>query len=237
MSFRAPQCAPTLRRCSIVEQLFLLLRRDDGKAEQPLAQSPTYGLSGAVLADLLLGGHIEIRDGKKPRVYVTTQGSAGHPVLDAAVERLRQKDGKKLSSLVTDGKLNPGENVAHSLANARVIRIEPKRALGLISARYPVLDPGPERELRERLRAVIAGATPDAHEAILLSLLLGMDLAQYVLKEEKGSLENKELKRRIEEVSDGGEIGAAVAKAIEEVRAAVMAAAITAATVGAASSS
>lgn len=218
----------------VVEQLFLLLRRDDGKAESAFA-SNSYGLRGAVLTDLLLGGHISLDDGKDPRVSVRTADPVGHPVLDAALERVREREGKKVSSLVTDGKLDPEENVAHSLARAEVITIEPKRALGLISARYPVVDPRPEQELRERLRAVLAGASAQPHEAALLSLLKGMDLAGRVLKDEKGDLSGKELKRRIDEVSTDAVIGKAVARAIEAVNAAVMTAAFIATSAGAAS--
>ena len=218
----------------MVEHLFLLLRRDDGKAESVLGWN-TYGLCGAVLTDLLLAGHIAVDDRKDPRVSVTTADPVGHPVLDAALERVRQREGKKLSSLVTDGRLDPEENVAQSLARAGVITIEPKRALGLISARYPVIDPGPERRLRERLRAVLAGADAQPHEAALLSFLKSMDLAGQVLKDEKGDLSRKELSRRIDEVSAEEVIGKAVAKAIEAVNAAVMVAVFTA-TLGAASS-
>ncbi|MFN2319206.1 MAG: hypothetical protein ABR500_05940 [Dermatophilaceae bacterium] len=45
------------------------------------------------------------------------------------------------------------------LARQRRGAIEPKRALGLVPARYPVRDPRPEQALRERLQAVLPGAT------------------------------------------------------------------------------
>ncbi|MGA8046055.1 MAG: GPP34 family phosphoprotein [Dermatophilaceae bacterium] len=205
----------------VAEQLFLLLRRDDGKAESAFAQND-YGLTGAVLTDLFLGGHISLSDHKDPRVGVTTTGSVAHPVLDAALDRLRATEGKKLSSLVTDGKLNPRDRIADSLASAGVIEIEPKKALGLIGARYPVRDPWPEQALRERLRAILSGAGATPAEASLLSLLKGLGVSGKVLDEEKGLLNKGDLDRRIDEVASDEVIGKAVGKAIEAMTAAIV---------------
>lgn len=220
----------------MVEQLFLLLRRDDGKPESAFA-SNDYGLTGAVLTDLLLEGRITLGDGRDPRVSVVppvqddggvTTGAAGgtggtgHPVLDAALERVRAKEGKKLSSLVTDGKLNPRDRVAEALADAGVIEIQPKRALGLIGARYPVRDPWPEQALRERLQAVLVGASATPSEAALLSLLKGLGIAGKVLDDEKGTMSRRDLDRRIDEVASDEVIGKAVGKAIEAMTAAII---------------
>ena len=214
----------------VSEQLFLLLRRDDGKAESAFAQND-YGLTGAVLTDLLLGGHIALSEAKDPRVSVTTAGSVGHPVVDAALDRVRAKEGKKLSSLVTDGKLNPRDRIADSLSAAGVIDVEPKKAFGLIGARYPVRDPWPEQTLRERLRAVLSGASATPGEAALLALLKALGVSGKVLEEEKGLLSRRDLNRRIDEVASDDVIGKAVAKAIE-----AMTAALVVVTAGAAAS-
>ncbi|WP_193315208.1 GPP34 family phosphoprotein [Nostocoides sp. F2B08] len=218
----------------VAEQLFLLLRRDDGKAESAFAQND-YGLSGAVLTDLLLGEHIALNDDKDPRVTVTTAESVGDPVLDAALERVRAKEGTKLSGLVTDGRLNPRDRIADSLAADGVIAIEPKKAFGLIGARYPVRDPRPEQGLRERLRAVLSGASATPGEAALLALLKGLGVSGKVLDEEKGLLSKHDLNRRIDEVASGDVIGQAVAKAIEAMTAAIVV--ITAGAAAASSSS
>jgi hypothetical protein len=145
---------------------------------------------------------------------------------------VRSKEGKKLSSLVTDGRLDPTDRVAESLAAAGVIEIHPKKALGLVSARYPVLDPWPEHALRERLRAVLAGVTPDRSEASLLMLLKGVGLAGKVLAEEKGTLGRRELDRRIDEVSSEDIVGTAVRKAVEEMTAVITVVATTVAVGG-----
>lgn len=209
----------------ITEELFLLLRRDDGKPESAFSQNG-YGLTGAVVSDLVLAEQVMVSENKDPRLTVIPDARANHPVLAAALERLQDKDGKKLSAIVSDNKLNPEQDVAHSLTEAGVIRITEKRALGLVPEKYPVVDPGAELALRERLEAVLAGGTPRPADGVLLSILQGLDLAATVLEEEKGGLSNGDLKRRIEDVSEESVAGHAVAKAVQTMNVAIMSAVI-----------
>ncbi|MBE9373042.1 GPP34 family phosphoprotein [Saccharopolyspora sp. HNM0983] len=209
----------------ITEELFLLLRRDDGKPESALAQNG-YGLAGAVVSDLVLAEQVAVSDDEDPRLSAVPDAHAEHPVLAAALDRLRERDGTKLSSLVADRKLNPEQDVVRSLTEAGMIRVEEKRALGFVPEKYPTVDAEPERALRERLRAVLAGGTPQPADGVLLSILQGIDLVARVLDEEKGELGKKDLKRRIAEVSEESVAGHAVAKAVRSVNTAIMSAVI-----------
>ena len=209
----------------IAEELFLLLRRDDGKPESASAQRG-YGLAAAIVTDLVLAERITLSEDKDPRMSVLVPGPVGHPALDAAMARLEQRDGKKLSTLVTDGKLNVEAQVATALERAGVIGIEEKRALGLVPAKYPVVDPEPERRTREQLRVVLQGGTPRTEDATLLAILQGLGVVPKVLAEEKGTLGRRDLKRRIEQVSSEVKAGDAVAKAIAAMNTAIMTAAI-----------
>ena len=219
----------------IAEELFLLLRRDDGKPESASAQRG-YGLAAAVITDLVLAERVTLSDDKDPRMTVLVPGPPGHPVLDAAMARLEQRDGKKLSSLVTDRKLALEHPVARALADAGVIRIEEKRALGLVPERYPVLEPEPERRVREQLRTVLMGGEPRPEDATLLAILQGLGVAGKVLEAEKGTLGRRDLKRRIEEVSTEVKAGEAVKKAVDAMNAALITAAIVPAVVAGGSS-
>lgn len=219
----------------IAEELFLLLRRDDGKPESASAQRG-YGLAAAVVTDLVLAERVTLSDAKDPRMTVLVPGAPGHPVLDAAMARLEQRDGKKLSSLVTDRKLALEHPVAAGLADAGVIRIEEKRAMGLVPERYPVLDPEPERRVREQLRLVLHGGTPRPEDATLLAILQGLGVAGKVLEAEKGTLGRRDLKRRIEEVSTEVKAGEAVARAVAALNSAILTAAIVPAVVAGGSS-
>lgn len=209
----------------IAEELFLLLRRDDGKPESATAQRG-YGLAAAVVTDLVVAERITLSDDKDPRLSVLVPGPVGHPALDAAMARLQQKDGKKLSSLVTDGKVAVEHELAAALRLAGVIDVEEKRALGLVPEKYPVRDPEPERRVRERLRTVLMGGTPTPADASLLSILQGLGIAPKVLASEKGALGRRELKKRIEEVSTDVVAGEAVAKAVAAMNTAILTAVV-----------
>lgn len=205
----------------IAEELFLLLRRDDGTPEVWSAQRG-YGLAAAVITDLVIAGRVTLSDDKDPRMTVLQPGPLGHPALDAAMHRLSEREGKKLSSLVTDSRLAVETQTAQALAAAGVIGIVEKRALGLVPAKYPVLDAAPERRTREQLRVVLAGGTPRAEDATLLAILQGLGLASTVLKDEKGTLGRGDLKRRIEEVTTEVKAGDAVARAVAAMNSAVI---------------
>ncbi len=218
----------------IVEELFLLLRRDDGHPASATAQRG-YGIAAAAITDLVLAERITLSDDKDPRLTVLRPGPAGHPALDAAMERLEQRDGKKLSSLVTDRRLAVEKEVAGALASTGVITVVEKRALGLVPEKYPVLDAEPERRVREQLRTVLLGGTPRPEDATLLSILQGLGIAKKVLEDERGTLGGRDLKRRIEEVSTETKAGPAVAKAVAAMNAAIVSAAVMPAVIAAGS--
>jgi hypothetical protein len=214
----------------IVEEMFLLMRRDDGKAASDMARR-FYGLVAAVVTDLALAQRIALSDDKDPRVTVLVPAPVGHPALDVAIARLQQREGKRLSALMVDTKLAVEEPVARALAAAGVVDIEEKRALGLVPARYPVRDPGPERRVRERLRAVLMGGTAEPSDSAILAILQGLGIAHTVLADEMGTLTKAQLKDRIEEVATDVKAGDAVAKAIEAMNIAIMSAVVVPAVV------
>ncbi len=215
----------------IAEELFLLLRRDDGKPESAAMQRG-YGISAAIVTDLVLAERITLSDDKDPRMTVIVPDSTGHPASDAAMARLVERDGKKLSTLVVDRKLAVEAQVAAALEAAGVIGVEEKRMLGLVPVKYPVIDPEPERRLREQLRSVLQGGTPRPADATLLAILQGLGVAPKVLAGERGSLGRRDLKRRITEVTSEVKAGEAVAKAVAAMNAAIMTAAILPAIAG-----
>lgn len=223
----AGPAAPRLGSMLIAEELFLLLRRNDGHPEDSFAYS-SYGLTAAAVVDLILAGRVGVSAEEDPRLTVVTQVPAGHPVLDAVLDRLRAEPGRTLSEVVSDPALDVEKATARTLADAGVIGIEAKRFLGLVPAKYPLLDGTAEDAARRRLRAVLAGGTPAAADAVLLSILQGLDVAAKVLTEERGDLGPDGLRRRITEVS--GEVGSAgsaagaVTQAVEVMNAALLAA-------------
>ena len=191
------------------EELFLLLTKDSGKPESRMAHS-SYGLTGALLTDLLLAGRIS---------------PTGHPVLDRALEILPAKDGKRFSSLVCWGKLNPTRHIAESLAAAGVVRIHTGGLFGSLNPSYPTLDPLPERQLRARIDAALRGVQPPtASDVALLSILQALSVAPTVLPQQETGLSRGELKRRIKELAGESPVGRAVQRAVEAVTMAIIAA-------------
>ncbi len=209
----------------ITESLFLLLRRDDGKPEIDMSKRH-YGLTAAVITDLVIAQRITLNDDKDPRVTVLVPSPPGHPALDAGMARLQKRDGTRLSWLVNDTKIAVEDTIARSLVSAGVIGVEEKRALGLVPAKYPVIDPGPEQRLRDRLRAVLHGEAPEPQEAAVLAILQGLDVVGKVLEVEKGDLGTKEVKARIEEVSADIRAGDAVAQAVAAMNTAILTAVV-----------
>ena len=208
----------------ICEELFLLLTKDSGKPESRMTY-PTYGLTGALLTDLLLAGRISLTEDRSPRVYIVNSGPTGHPVLDWALTVLPAKDGKRFSSLVPWGKLNPTHRIAESLEAAGTIRIHTGGLFGSFNPTYPTLDPVPERQLRERIDGALRGVQPPTGpDVALLAILQALNIAPVVLPQQETGLSRGELKRRIKELSGESPVGRAVQRAVEAVTMAIIAA-------------
>ncbi|WP_040158450.1 GOLPH3/VPS74 family protein [Mobilicoccus massiliensis] len=212
---------------TISEDLFLLLTRDDGKPESAFTQA-SYGYAAANVVDLVLAERVRLSEDKDPRVSVVDASPTGHPALDAALARLGEKDGKKASQLISDGRVAAEDQIVDSLAQAGIIRVEEKRMLGLVPEKRPVLDPSPERALRGRLRAVLHGGSATPQEATVLSILQGLDLAAKVLADEWAGLSKREVKTRIKELAADIRMSEAMSKAVANAVASMNAAIISA---------
>lgn len=220
----------------ISEQLFLLLTRDDGKVEAMSMRG--YGVAAGIVTDLVMRERLDLSGHKDPRVHVLGPGPVGHPVLDAALEHLtRKKDGRRLSRVITESKLNLEHQIAEGFAERGVVSIQEKRLLGLVPARYPMTDGRPEEQIRSRLRDVLAGdREPEPADATVLAVLQGLGVARKVLKEEAGGLSARALKKRIEEVAARNPAGQAVKRAVDAMNTALMTSTIVATSAAATSS-
>lgn len=206
-------------------EIFLLLTNDEGGPASWGSQTG-WALSAATIADLVIQERVVLEEGKDPRVRVIDATPTGSAVLDKVLSRIVEKNGKKLSSLVQDGKLNPEDQVVEALVDRGVVDVVPAKLLGLIAAKRPTLDPVPEREVRERLRAVLVGGRPSGSDATLLAILQGLGVAKKVLEDESEGMSAKELKRRVEEASSEVAVGVAVKRAIESLNTAILAAVV-----------
>ncbi|MEA2151595.1 MAG: hypothetical protein QOD69_3425 [Solirubrobacteraceae bacterium] len=208
---------------TLAEELMLLALDDEtgkGSARSGLDQ----GLAGAVLCELVLAGRIAIID---DRVVLRADGIIGEPVEDAVLAQVaaREKPRKPADWV---GRLAGGvrRDVLARLQERGLIRAERHRVLGLLpSTRYPEADGSAEREVRERLDAVLAGgARPDERTAALIAIAQAARVGAALA----GDRPWKEVEPRAKEIAEGDWAAAAVRKAIQSVNAAVLAATVAA---------
>jgi hypothetical protein len=216
-------------RLFLHEEILLLALRDDKGTVAAGGTLYTYGIAGALLAELLLADRIAVVTPRKtPLVEPHGEGTLGDPLLDECLEAIRTA--RKRASLqrwvarfVGIKKLH--HRVAHGLCRRGVLRADEDKILGIFSRKlYPERDPGPERRIIERLRRAIFGNTADvdARTVALLSLARHTGLLKLTFDRK----ELKERKARIERIMNGDLTGGATREAIQAMQTAVFVAAI-----------
>lgn len=207
----------------------LLLALKDVKGTLEPGTMVRYAIGGAVLAELLLEGRIEV-EAVKRRSYARLLSSrpTGDPILDECSGRIR--DAKRRADLRTwvsrfASLRDLTHRVARELCRRGVLRADEETILLLFKRRvYPELNPVPERELRARLERAILTDSPalDSRTVVLVSIAKSAGLLKFVL-DRKGL---KARKQRIEQIAAGELTGKATKEAIEAMQAAVTVAAI-----------
>jgi len=213
----------------LLAQELLLLLLDDEKGSARVGFADEAGLAGALLLDLVEGEHVRESDGAL--VAAGTGPLSPQVLADARAEienSDRPRDAKHWIGRLPKALKPLRGRIAADLVAGGVLGEERHKMLGLFSStRYPELDPGPERELRARLRAVLVdGADPDAHTALLVGLLGPLELVGHLVEREH----RKAAKARAKAVADRGAVGSAVADAQRAAQAAIIAS-TTAATI------
>lgn len=212
----------------IAEELLLLVYRLDGTAHGKTMELDK-ALGGALLMELALDGRIHL------------VGKCLWPAMDAGRRPCHPELGKALA-LVAErprppkqlvDKLSAGvrRRLSMELVEAGVLTDGFSWVLGIFPRqRYPVADPGPRKDAMRRLRAaVIEGADPDPRTAALATLILAAGLTRRIFPGE----DQRAVKARLRELSEGDWAAEAVRKAVQAAQAAMMAATTSAATAGA----
>ena len=209
------------------EEVFLLALRDD-QGTVAFGVLCEIAIGGAVLAELLLGGRIEIESGKRASVNLVDNRPFGDQVLDDCLTRIatakrRAKLGAWVSRLGHVRGLK--HRVAQGLCVRGILREDEDRVLLLFRRKiYPEIDPRPERKLIERLRRAVLspGGRVEPRTVVLLSLAKSAGLLKTCF--ERRELKNN--KRRIEELVSGELAGRATKEAVQAAQAAAAMAAI-----------
>lgn len=229
------------RELKIFEALFLIgLKEEKGTFRG--GSWPDLAIGGAVLAELALDEQIQLAETRRSHRVTLREGArADHPLLAAAIERIRaarrdvsaQRWVSRFSSLK-----NRRDLACHDLVVDGVLGRDRGRILWAIPyTRYPVLHAQDRAALVERVRsAVMTDESLDARTASLVGIahatkLLNPFFERHELRQRRG---------RIKEIMEATPVGEATNEAVKAVQAAIIAstaAATTAAAAGASSSS
>jgi Golgi phosphoprotein 3 len=206
------------------EEILLLALRDE---EGTIASGTMYqyAIGAALLAELLLSKRIDVeQSGKRKLVNLVSTSPLGEPLIDECLEKVG--NAKRRAVLQTwvsrfASVKNLKHRVAQQLCRRGILRADEDKVLLIFTRKiYPEINPGPERELIERLRyAVFTDSRDiDPRTVVLLSLANSTGLLKVVFDKKK----LKGRKARIKQIVDGEITGKAATEAIQAMQAAVM---------------
>ncbi len=212
---------------TLAEELVLLGTTERGSTESAAWASLDNGIAGARLLELSLAGRLAL--GEKGAIVVADERPTGEELADEALARIaaadRGRDAKRWVSKLAGGKVR--KRVLARLEDRGVLAAERSRFLGIVPrTRHVEVDPGPEREVRERLRAAVLGdEAADPRTVALAGLVKACGLTKAVF----GREDRKAAERRIKELAEPDAVSAAV-KSVTDATTAAVIAATTAAT-------
>ncbi|WP_214108107.1 GOLPH3/VPS74 family protein [Acrocarpospora catenulata] len=207
----------------LAEELLLLAYHDEtGKAL--VGGELNVAIAGALVAELAINGRIDL-DGKK--VAVVDPSPLGDDELDAVLARMAG-EAKVRKPAWWVGRISSEKvrrRLLGRLAERGILSAQQVKVLGIFPAtRYPEQDGGVERELRQRVASVLAGAEPDARLAMLIAVLQASGVLKKTFPDAP--------KDRVKEITEGAWAGEAVRATIAAVNAAIMSAVIAAVVAG-----
>jgi hypothetical protein len=212
----------------LYEEILLLALKDEEGTIAP-GTMYQYAVGGAILAELLLAGRIELAEQRRKKlVEVLDETPAGDELLDECLEKIRTA--KRRASIQAWVERfaqikSLRDRVAQQLCRRGILQMDEKKVLLLFTRKvYPEIDRGPEQQLIGRLHEAIFTDTPDVDHrtVVLLSLASSASILPVIF--DKKSL--KARKARIEQVVNGEVTGKAAKEVIEAMQAAVMVACI-----------
>ncbi len=205
------------------EELILLALHDEKGTIASASGMYQYALGGAILAELLLAGRIEVEDSKKKLVHLVDPEPVGDTLIDECLGKIGHA--KKPTTpqgwvMSFAGIKNLKHRVAEGLCARDILQGQQDTVLFVFSRKtYPELNPEPERELVDRLDQAIFTECEDldARTVVLISLAHSTGLLNAVF----GRKELAARKARIEQLISGEIVGEAAKGAVEAVQTAL----------------
>jgi hypothetical protein len=212
----------------LAEDLLLLVTDDaSGRLSAP-AEQVDAGLGGANLVELTLRNKVDLSGeqdpGKRGRIIVRDPSPAGDAVLDAALEILVARQGKRPSAVIGPLSKNLRRTLYQRLADRGVVRAERNRIFGVFPVhRWPAQDASDEAEVRRLMtQALVQHEAPDTRTAALIALAHAVGCVDKIIDPRQHGLSRRQLRARAAQIAEGDWASAAVRKAIEEMMAAVI---------------
>ena len=201
--------------------MLLALHNEKGTLASDYA---AHAVAGAALAELLLDRRISLDGTRKQLVDVQNAQFTGDPIIYECVQTI--KTARKRAPLRTwvsrlAGIKDLRHKVARQLCHRGILQADEDKVLLIFTRKiYPELNPGPEREIVERLRAAIFADKDqlDPRTVILISLANCAGLLSATF----GRKEVKARKKRIEQIVNGELIGKATKEVIDACQAAII---------------
>ncbi|MGN6176622.1 MAG: GOLPH3/VPS74 family protein, partial [Streptosporangiaceae bacterium] len=160
----------------LAEDLLLLVTDDaSGRLSAP-AEKVDAGLGGANLVELTLRDKVDLTGeqdpGKPGRIIVRDPSPPGDAVLDAALEVLLARQGKRPAAGIGPLSTNLRGRLYERLASRGVVRAERGRVFGVFPVRrWPADDASEEAEVRRLMtQALVQQVAPDVRTAALIAL-------------------------------------------------------------------
>lgn len=217
-----------MKPLTFTEEIVLLALDDKTGAPLPLPVTAlSYGLAGAVLADLAVAGKVDTDDKK---LTVLDPTPTGDPLLDPwlaliAAEKISHPVAHWLSVLA-DRQQEIEQPALDRLISRGILQRQDKKILWVIGLRrYPTVDGHERTEVRTRLGRLILGEDiPDPRDAILISLLSGCRLTDKIFTGPEFTSRSKRLETLAKMDLVGREVAAATTEAIDALTGAMNAA-------------
>jgi hypothetical protein len=205
------------------EDLMLLFINEQTGKLRTDGSSVENALAGAVLIDLVNSGRVAFEpNGKNLAVVDPT------PLNDALLQESVSRFDKPMRPQRAVERLRKKllANVIAELAGRGVVRVEPRKVLGIFPAKsYVITDETRSGEVRKAVGEVTAGYRgADARTGALITLLYAVNSVHKVFDGDK-----REMKKRAKGIAAGNWAGDAVRRAVEAIQAGVTAAATAAA--------
>ncbi|WP_404391809.1 GPP34 family phosphoprotein [Humibacillus xanthopallidus] len=220
---------------SLPAELLLLVLDDDGNLRVDSTKRKA-AVAGAAVLQLVLDGVLDLEPGEPGRARLVARPGAAtlqSAVLEQAKERAvghTPKDAVARIGGASDWKgraKDIQESVLNELAAAGVLDRFQHRHLGLFtSTSWPLRRPEVRSDIQARIDTALDGGPPDAQAAALVEILNAIDLLPKLFPRR----DKKAMRRVAEQIGELGWAGEAVAQAISQVQAAVIASVVVSTT-------